>query len=810
MDEHALQVLEYPKVKELLRQFTATSLGREAVGEMRPMTYIETIRGALAETEEMTLLYAAGQAPPLDGIHDISDPLRRSQVIGAILEPAEFYLIGETVRAAASVRNALRKSEEANRARRVADRLVLHPEIAEALDRVFDRHQEIRDGASHHLARIRKTLRQHRDALVTRLERLMRGKFSEYLSESYHTQREGRYVLPVDARYQKKVTGIIHDRSASGATVFIEPIEIIDDGNRLKDLQREEQNEMRRILRELTEMVAAQADALLANLEIFRWLDFVSAKARFALKYDMRSPKLNSEGRLVIREGRHPLLLVQCGRDSVVPLDLEMTKGTRGLVLTGPNTGGKTVVLKTVGLLTLMMQSGMLIPVAQETDLPIFQDVCADIGDEQSLEQSLSTFSSHMGQIRRILENARVGALSLLDELGSGTDPREGGALACGIIQELLVRGSTFVVTTHLQDVKVFAHQAEGVVNGAMEFDLRNLNPTFRFHMGLPGQSNAIQIASRLGLPAKVIERAQTILTERGDSPEEMLARLGEEAQRSQETKRRAEAELAAALELQKESEERLSNAKREAQNITQRAERKAQYFIQELERRIKDMEKQEREYQRQWQAQLDALLKQSRETAPPESILSHLRQELESAKQKVSTSNARPQTPQYKRSRWTWEQLKPGARIRLAGLTEMGKVTRVWPEKGVVEAQVSAMTLRVKEAQILAVLGAIQTPEEIHPPVVKVERPEETPGSRVDIHGMTVEEMIPVLQQYLDRAYRGDLSTVTIVHGFGTGILRREVRRLLAENPIVRRFKNGEDFEGGGGVTVVEFSNKV
>ncbi|MBI1387505.1 MAG: endonuclease MutS2 [bacterium] len=810
MDQHALRVLEFDKIREMLRHLTSSSLGREAVEELHPMTYPQAIRDALDEVTEMTRLYQARQEPPLNGLYDVAEPLKRSRIGGAVLDPAEILVIGETVTAARRIQEAMRRvTVDVPRMRVYAGRLIPHPEIEQALDRVFDEQKNIRDGASPALSRVRKTIRQHRADLTRKLERLMRSAFKEYLAEPYYTQREERYVLPVDARYQSKVPGIIHDRSATGATVFIEPLSIIDDGNRLLDLHREEQMEIRRILRELTALIAEHSFDLEQNLELFRHLDFVSAKARLSEKLGLHPPVILDDGVMMLIEARHPLLLARAGRDGVVPLDLKLPEGVRGVVVTGPNTGGKTVVLKTIGLIAMMAQSGLHVSAAPGTELPVFQSIGADIGDEQSLEQSLSTFSSHMANIRRVLEMANERSLVLLDELGSGTDPEEGGALACSIIEQVYQQGAFCVVTTHLQDVKVFAHQTEGLRNGAMEFDMQRLQPTFRFMLGLPGRSNAIEIADRLGLPPLVIERARLAQAARGESPEELLARLSEEVQHARERTELAELERARAEALRQESETRMEGAKREARHVVEKSERKAQNLLQELERRLKDLEKLERDFQKQWKDKLDSLLKESEQTAPPESTLQNLRKSIAQARSQVSSKKMVEPAPRYTRKPWRWEQLAPGVRVRLAGLTEMAKVIRADAGRKLVEVSVNSMTLRVKSDQILSVHGVIPEPAPEYSTTVRVERPDQISNS-IDIHGMTVEEMIPVVQQYIDRAFRGGLSTAFIVHGHGTGTLRREVRRLLTGHPVVRNFKNGDPFEGGQGVTVVNLNTRM
>ncbi len=808
MDSHALKVLEYNKIKEILSNFAVSTLGREAINTLQPSTSADEIRFALQEVSEMILLWQTNRDPSLNGLYDIREPLHRCAVSGAVLEPAELIVIGETIAAARHIQASLKRvNDAAPHISHYASRIVPHPELESAFSKIFDEQKQIRDSASNKLNQIRKSLRQQRDSIVKRIERSIRTRYKEYLQEAYYTHREGRYVLPIDARYQNKVKGIAHDRSATGTTVFIEPMELVEDGNRLKELFREEEIEVRRILRELTAKIGAHKDDLLYNLETFRQLDFLCAKARFSIQYRLHPPVITETETLSIVNGRHPLLVVQKGHDSVVPLNLSMPDNVRGLVLTGPNTGGKTVVLKVVGLMVLMAQSGIPIPADDSTVIPVFHTFGADIGDEQSLEQSLSTFSSHMSNIRSILSFADHKSLIFLDELGSGTDPIEGGALAAGIIEQLYEQGATFLVTTHLQELKLFAHTTDGMANGAMEFDSHTLEPTYRFSMGLPGQSNAIQIANRLGLPSAIIERARSRIEERGDSPEFLLKQLGEELQSAQDKRRTLEEELEKARNLKQENERRLSKARNEARETLRRAEHKAQGLLQELERRLQKMERQEREFQKKWQQKLDQLVKSSQKTAPPETILEHLRHDLQVVKQQIGKTQPPPIEETYERKEWSWDQLKPGCRVRIAGFSSLGTVRTVWQKRNEIEIHINSLNLRIKAKNILEVLPPSKHPADIHPPGVSVERPQNV-QSRVDVHGLTVDEMIPRVQKYIDNAYLAGIPSVTIVHGYGTGILRRAVRSLLNDIPVVKNFQNGGYYEGGAGVTVVQLKS--
>ncbi len=814
MDQHALHVMEYNKVKELLRELCVSPLGSEQVDALRPFTSAESIRHELSEVDEMIRLTHARQEPPTDGIYDIRDPLTRARVEGAVLDPAEIILIKETAVAARNIRSSVKKiTQDTPNIKSICERLVPLPELEQAVDRVFDEQSNLRDNATSELAKIRKTLRQQRSYIVNRLQKIIHGRWKEYLVEHLYTHRENRYVLPVDTRYQNKVKGIIHDRSATHTTVYMEPMELVEDGNLLKDYQRDEQIEINRILRDLTKEITHHLDLLEYNLEIFKHLDFVSAKARFSIRNDFNIPKIQNQGELSIVNGRHPLLLIRDGREKVVPLTLRMPKAVNGLVITGPNTGGKTVVLKTVGLLAMMAQSGIPIPADATSEFLVFQSFGADIGDEQSLEQNLSTFSSHMRNICEVLETADYGSLVFLDELGSGTDPIEGGALACSIMHHLHEKGATFLISTHLHELKLYAHDKEGIENGAMEFDMETLQPTFRFTMGLPGQSNAIQIAARLGVPQDVIERAHEHLKEHKGTPEELLLRLGDEARSAEANRETSQQELQTALRLREESKNRVEKAKREARQIIERAEKKSQNLIQQFERRLKDLERQEKEFQKQWEEKMEWLLKQSRTKTTAENTLKNLKKEFKESKEELQTTQQEkpedkksPPVKKYVEKRgWKWEQIKPGLRVKISGIQDEAVVQKVFDKKEEAEVSVASMTLRVKAERIEAILQEKPKPEkDVKYRDVQIDRPSGVSNS-LDIHGMTVDEMTPILETYLDKAFRSGLPEVKIVHGHGYGVLRRTVRSMLKEHPLVQHYSGGQDFEGGTGVTIVK-----
>lgn len=809
MDEHSLQVLEFPKLKQLLAGYAISVLGREAIDSIQVLKSVEEIKHTQRDVSAMVRLLEVGQRLPSEGWHDIRVPLKRSYVTGAELEAQEIIYIGEFAAAVRRVQGFLKRNRDTSAGLVIyAQQLISHEPLEDAIAQIFDEHGQIKDTASRELSKLRKSLRQNRERLVHRLEKMMRSKYNDYLQEHYYTLREGRYVLPVDAKYQNQINGIVHGRSTTGNTVFIEPIEIVQDGNHLKDMQREEEIECRRILREVTAKIGEVHLEITNNIHIMQRLDLLFAKAQFADTYRMKAPAISEGQPLKLIDLKHPLLLLKEGHQNVVANTIEFLPQQKGMIITGPNTGGKTVILKTVGLLVAMAQCGMHIPADGNSSIPVFHHIGADIGDEQSLEQSLSTFSSHIGNIKSLLAVANERTLILLDELGTGTDPLEGGPLAVSILEAFLQKGSSFFATTHLHDLKLFAYDNPQVENAALEFDLQNLKPTYRFQMGLPGQSNALQIAQQLGLPIEIVNRAHSKIDSKGSTPEELLQQLGEELRDAQAKHQLAASELEAAQAMQEDSERRLENAKREAKELTARYEKKAQGLLQELERRLKSMEKQQRQYERQWEERLKKLVENTKPTEKPTSVIEKLKDEINSLKQRRLWHEDDSQFKKHKRQKWRWEELKPKSRVRVDGFSDLGEVRSVNQDRGIIEITINTLNLRLSATQVAAVFPAMTAPEQLYQSSYSIDRPEYS-DHEIDIHGMTVEEMTPVVEKYVDEAFRSGRPSIRIIHGHGTGRLRRAVRRIVSEIPTVLKFRNGMDFEGGTGVTVVEFQSR-
>ncbi len=810
MDEHTLEILEFNKIRSRLEALASTDLGKRLTTEVRPGEDLDSVRYELLETSEMRALWEVNREPPLDGVKDLSEPVRRSRVPGALLLPEELLDIASTLEAVERVQKSLREARDrAEHVSHYGARLVPQPDLATRIHTIIDEFGQVRDGASPQLNRLRRDTRELRAGIVRRLEKLLRGAFKEYVVEQLYTLREDRYVLPVDTRYKNKVNGILHDRSASGSTVYIEPMAIVQDGNRLKDLRREDEIEARRILREVTEQVGVAADDLDSNQEIFAQIDFLGAKARFSILQKMSAPKLERGGQMKLLDARHPLLISHLGLEESVPLNLELDPEARGLVLSGPNAGGKTVVLKSIGLLCLMAQSGLHIPVKEGTVLPWFDDIGADIGDEQSLEQNLSTFSAHMTRIRDLLQRSKRGTLVLLDELGSGTDPAEGGALATAILEALVESEARFVATTHLDAVKVFAHGCPNTENAAMDFNEETLNPTYLCTLGLPGHSNAVQIARRLGLPALVVERARLYTEDEATRPEELLNQLSREIQETENQRAMAVAEHAKSARLREECKRQLQKAQNQARDTIERAQRKAQGLMQELDRRLDSLEDEERAFRATWKERLDELAAESLKQPEPQSALTTMRKGLDKVRDALEEEPEEPETPQASGTDVPPEKLQPGVMVHVMGMTSPGEVKSYNRNRDEIEISVNGLSVRVGRKRVDRIVPQKKKKKEDTAAQVSYGSGTDVPMS-IDIHGMTMEDSEPIVQRYLDQAFTAGHPYATVCHGGGFGVLRKMVRSMAPKLSYVLSFRNGTDYEGGNGVTVINFREDV
>jgi len=796
-------VLEYPQILARLAEYTDFSGGRALALELEPTPYLREAQEQLALTREAVSLATTMPDFALGGINDIR-PLASQAEVGVMLQPSEFLQVRGTLLGAARVRRTLTHLETPYPGLAdIAWRIHELPDLVEGIARVLDERGEVRDGVSSELARIRRELHVTMERVQDRLRRIISSpEVTPYLQDALITRREGRFVIPVLADFKGQIKGVVHDRSASGATLFIEPLGVVELNNALRELRIAEEDEIRRLLRELTAKVAHASDEIGMTLDALATLDLINAKARYALATRAMEPQLVAipeeppapqDGNLYagtvveLHGARHPLL----HPDKVVPVDVALDETTHVLVITGPNTGGKTVSLKTVGLLSLMAQAGMFIPADSGSRLSCFAQVVADIGDEQSIEQSLSTFSSHLTNIIAFLESVDHHSLALLDELGAGTDPAEGAALARALLEAFRARRGAVFVATHYPELKLYAHSTPGVRNASMEFNVETLAPTYRLTVGLPGRSNAFAIARRLGLSEVIIKQAQGMISGEELRAEDMLDDL--HTLRLQEAKARDDARRASheAETLEAQLRARLAKIEGERREILQRAETIAQEELEALRDEVRALRSR----------MLSAPL---REAAPV----------LDEVEAEVEELDAVIPAPEPLLGEWASapavspdDTLDVGDTVRLISLNIKGTVVSLDGDDAVVQA--GALRTRVSQDD-LELIHHGQAPalaSDMAPGRKPVIMRGASPGIQIDLRGHTVEEALEKLERYLDDAVMAALPWVRIVHGKGTGKLRQEVQRFIGAHPLVVSYETAARNEGGDGATVVHLT---
>jgi DNA mismatch repair protein MutS2 len=817
MHEKTLTTLEFDKVLARLARHTSFSAGRELALALRPSTnHAEVVRRQRLTAEAVRL---TGMKPNvgLGGAHDVR-PLARKAGLGGILEPTELLDIASTVRAALEMRSTLaRFSSNLPLLAELAEDLPEAPDLVANIARCINARAEVTDAASPVLAVLRRDVRIAHDRLHAKLQEILNSPLGRQVAqEPIVTLRDGRYVIPVKADFRGQMQGIVHDVSSSGATVFLEPLAVVDLGNTWRELQLEEEREVERVLRRLSAAVGAAADAVTGDVEGLAEIDLALAKARFADELgahelpredEVQSWLVPAPAPLNLVNARHPLITGE-----VVPISLSVGTGYSALLVTGPNTGGKTVALKTTGLLSLMALAGLPVPADAGSQVPVFASVHADIGDEQSIEQSLSTFSSHMTNIIGILKEADSRSLVLLDELAAGTDPTEGSALARAILQNLLAIGCLTVATTHHGELKVFAHATPGVMNASVEFDTETLAPTYHMSVGLPGRSNALAIAARLGLAPEVIEAAQASLAPDQVQVESLLAdiqRQRHEAaleRRAEELSRREAEEirqrLEARLEALDDEQEEMLSATRAALDQEVAATRD---LLEEARLHIEHERAAAEQAAEAARRAAAAVHPKVRPPRPPDTAgLEAVQEKLaatEEAIRRLQRLSRRRRQPRRPEPTVAPETVQAGDLVWLRGLDRYGEAVGPPDERGEFEVRLGALHSRVSLAQV----------ERVQRPHHKGTRPEPIPAvppapavePQIEIRGQTIDEALPTLDKYLDDAYRAGLGSVRIVHGRGTGVLRKAVRDMLARHPLVRGVETPPPQEGGEGVTV-------
>jgi len=794
VDARVLEVLEFDKVLDLLEHRCTYSVAAELALFLEPSDHAPTVRRALKLTDEARALLTAVPDFSVRGARDIRETIRGARV-GVLLNPNQLMEVQDTLGAARNLRAAFRRLPDGpGRYPGLDDVLVMveeFPALEGDIARAIGPRGEILDTASPELGRIRSAVRTAHNRLLDRLNSLLTSqKYGNVIREAIITMRDGRYVIPVRADARSSVGGIVHDSSASGVTVFVEPIETVELNNSWRQLQRDEEHEIERVLRRLSEGVATNADPLSRTVDGLAQFDFQLAKARFSADLDATSPLVADEEapcRIVLNRARHPLL-----NGPVVPIDIALGEDYRVLVITGPNTGGKTVALKTVGLLTLMAQAGMHIPADEHSVISVFSRVFADIGDEQSIEQNLSTFSSHLKNIIAMFANVTPDSLVLLDEMGAGTDPTEGAALARSIVATLLDRGALTIATTHYSELKSFAYTTAGVENASVEFNVETLSPTFRLLIGVPGRSNALAIAARLGLQSEIVGLARSYLTPQEVQVDELLGQIKTERDNAAAAREEAVVARREAEQIRREAQQQLSAAERERgaarEGALSELEGELSGVRDELKRLAKDRE--QVAVTREW-------LRQA------ETRATELGQAVREVRAARPTSRvAVPPTA----------GVRPGDRVLVASLGQQGDVISVL-DGSEAEVQVGTFRLRRPLADLTRMsrnqVRASERDSRGQPlrraPAVTIStvRGNEAMPLEIDVRGMRAVEAEEALERYLNDAYLASLPFVRIIHGKGTGALRQSIRQYLGQHPLVAGFEGSKDNMGGEGVTV-------
>ena len=776
MNEHSLRVLEWAKILERLADNTNFSLGKKKALELKPSNKISEVQKNLTITSEALRQYWRNGDPPFGGASDISDIINRVR-IGGILEPEQFLRLHGTLRCSGQMHSYLENAGENLQAFR--DNLSKFKELLAEIDRCIDEEGMVKDSASSTL----RSLRQKKLALASKVRQKINSivqatENQKYLQDAIVTFRNSRYVVPVKQEYRSKIPGIVHDQSASGATLFIEPAAIVEFNNELALVEKEEQREIERILTELTLRVRAEIAEVKLALETLAELDFVFAKAKLSRQLDANEAKINKQGRINIKQGRHPIL-----KGDVVPISVWLGDEFKVLVITGPNTGGKTVTLKTIGLFCLMTQSGLHIPAQSGSEIAVFDSIYADIGDEQSIEQSLSTFSSHMSNIVNILNEASSNSLVLLDELGAGTDPTEGAALAQAILEFLRERQIVTAATTHYSELKHYAYNTENVQNASVDFDVTTLKPTYNLSIGLPGKSNAFAIASRLGLNEAIINTARSLLTEEQVKMEDILAEIDANRKEAIEARRLAEQRLESYTNLKEKYEQDLAELHEQKENILEQARLEAEEYVKKAKR------------------EMDILIGELRKAKGDE-----LEGSIKDSQERVKILQTSLAKKEDKRSiKKKIPKFKLGENVRIKSLRQEGYILQISDDykEALVQAGIMKVTIKLEDLEKVA--------EEIAAPkrriAVKQLSKADTIKAELDIRGKTVEEGLLLIDKYLDDAFLSSLKKVWIIHGKGTGALREAIAVHLKCQPLVKSFKLGEHGEGGSGVTVVELN---
>ena len=792
MNHKAYKALEYSKIIHMLTDKASSSMGKDICRKTEPSTDIEEIRHMQTQTRDaLTRLFQKGNIS-FGSVKDIRGSLKRLE-IGSSLGIGELLAICSMLENT----NRVKAYSRSDRGDSLPDSLdgmfdALEPltPLTTEIRRCILSEDEISDDASSTLRQIRRNMKITGERIHTQLSSLVNGSARNYLQDAVITMRNGRYCIPVKAEYKGQVPGMVHDQSSTGSTLFIEPMAVVKLNNDIRELELQEQKEIEVILADLSQQTAAQTDSILADLNIMVQLDVIFARAALAMDMNATEPIFNDEGRIRLKQARHPLI----DKKKAVPIDIRLGEDFDLLVVTGPNTGGKTVSLKTVGLLTLMGQSGLHIPTLDRSELALFEEVYADIGDEQSIEQSLSTFSSHMTNVVSFLQKANRHSLVLFDELGAGTDPTEGAALAIAILSHLHEQGIRTMATTHYSELKVYALSTSGVENACCEFDVETLRPTYRLLIGIPGKSNAFAISSKLGLSDAVIQRAKDQISEQDESFEDVLSSL-EENRITIENER---------LEIERYKEE-IKTLKSQLEARQEKLDAQRERILRQANEEAHKVLEEAKDYADKTMKLFHKFQKDHVDTASVERERQELRKRMNKAESNIAAGKTQQKKP---KKLLTAKDIHPGDAVKVLSMNLKGTVSSRPDSKGYLFVQMGIIRSKVHLSDLeLLDEPVITTPSLQKTGAGKIRMSKSASVStEINLLGKTVDEAVAELDKYLDDAYIAHLKSVRVVHGKGTGALRKGVHDYLRRQKHVASFRLGEFGEGDAGVTIVEF----
>ncbi|MBQ6456096.1 MAG: endonuclease MutS2 [Mogibacterium sp.] len=802
MNSKILGLLEFNKILDLLAEQAGSEITRERISQLRPMSNRHMVQDALTETTEAVSVIIYKGNIPIGEIGDISGILGMARK-GRILSMRELLQVKTSLSIARTVRAFL--SEDMPSGLRIIPELCSLiepvPKLEQDIGSAILSEDEMADSASPELRRIRRDIRNKNELIKSRLQKMVTsGSAKTHLQDAIVTMRNGRYVIPVKREYISLFPGMVHDQSSTGATLFVEPQAVVNLNNELRQLETEEHAEITRILEAFSGRVAEHYHGLMNNQKLLSELDFIGAKGKLSCIMDGREPRLNDEGYIDLRRGRHPLI----PSDKVVPTDVELGRKWTTLLITGPNTGGKTVTLKTIGLLQLMAQSGLHIPADESSDLPVLEDIFADIGDEQSIEQSLSTFSSHMKNMIGIFESAGRGSLVLLDELGAGTDPLEGAALGIAELETLKEAGALVAATTHYTELKKYALSTPGVENASMEFNVETLSPTYRLRVGLPGKSNAFEISRKLGLSEDIIARAAQLLGEEQLEFEEAVSRVEADQAEAEEALREAGEARAAAETSRNEAAKELDRARAEADKILEDARAQARNMLRDAQDTIDDIS-----------AELRSISKRKKNAGFNEGHIAggaaNSRRALREAESAYKAQGVKkPETVQTGKVPQP-EQIRTGMKVKYTKLDQTGEVESLPDSKGNLQIRLGAIKMTVNIRDLIIA----ESENAGHKDKVRTKYGNMSFGktktikTEINLIGKNLDEATDLMNKYIDDAFLAGLKTVHIIHGRGEGILRNGLRQELRRNKHVKSFKSAPYNDGGEGCTVVELKDR-